>query len=339
MSEPAAPAAGPEHTSPGRQRAIEPPSSSEAGESAPETGVVLWAITDWVGVLAGGREYRCQLRGAAKRGVRGERRDRLYPVVGDRVTFQPLDAEPGQGMISAVLPRGRTFSRRAAGPKGSWREQVLAANVDQVAVVFAVAEPEPNLRALDRFLVVAEAHELDALVVANKVDLSGVDAARSRFGVYERIGYPVWHVSARAGQGLDGLLAALAGRTSLVAGPSGVGKSSLLNALLPEVALRTGEVSRSLNKGRHTTVVGTLYPLANGGFVADTPGLRELGPWDLPPEDLDHCFREFRPYLGQCRWPDCLHRDEDRCAVRAAVSEGAIDAARYDSYRRLLDTL
>jgi ribosome biogenesis GTPase len=305
---------------------------TDSGLPAPDSGLVLWAITDWVGVLADGQEYRCQLRGTAKR---AGRQDGLYPVVGDHVRFEVL--RPGEGVITGVEPRQRTFSRRAAGPRGTWREQVLAANIDQVLVVFAVAEPAPHLRALDRFLVVAAYNELDAIVVANKIDLTGIEAARATFGVYERAGYPVWYTSAREHTGIDGLREQLAGRVSLVAGPSGVGKSSLLNALVPGWSLKTGEISRALNKGRHTTVVGTLYPLPEGGFVADTPGLREIGPWDLPPEDVDYCFREFRPFLGRCRYSDCLHRNEEGCAVLAALNDGAIEPARYESYLRLVE--
>ena len=303
------------------------------GPRTQEPGRVLWTVSDYVHVLADGMEYRCKVTGKVKQDEAG------FPVVGDLVEFEPVNL--GEGVITAVLPRTSKFSRRAAGSRGNWREQVLAANIDQVLVVFAAAEPEPHLRALDRFLVVAEDNELDAIVVANKVDLTGLETARAIFGVYERAGYRVWYTCARERQGLEGLREAVAGRISLVAGPSGVGKSSLLNALVPDFNLKTGEISQAMNKGRHTTVVGTLHQLPGpeDGFIADTPGLREIGPWDLPPEDLDYCFREFRPFLGQCRYADCLHRTEAGDAIRPAVEHGEIDPARYDSYLRLLDEL
>lgn len=296
-------------------------------------GRVLWSVSDYVHVLADRLEYRCKVKGTAKQA------DSAMPVVGDLVDFEPI--APGEGVITAVLPRSSRFSRRAAGGRGTAREQVLAANVDQVVIVFAAAEPEPHPRAIDRFLVVAEYNELDALVVANKVDLSGLDEARSIFGVYERVGYRVWYTCARERRGVEGLRDAIAGKLSLVAGPSGVGKSSLLNALLPGLDLKTGAVSQSLNKGRHTTVVGTLLELpdAEGGFIADTPGLREIGPWDVPREDLDFCYREFRPFLGSCRYASCLHRGEPGCAIPPAVASGAVDPSRYESYLRLLDDL
>ena len=294
-------------------------------------GRVLWAMNDWYAVLVDGREWRCRLRGS----LRKDRRDAVLPVVGDEVEMRPLDE--GSGLIEAVLPRRSTFARRAAGPRGAWREQVLAANVDQVLVVFAAANPEPHLRAVDRFLVVAEASELPVELIVNKVDLTGEAAARALFGVYERAGYAVHYVSAAVSVGLDGLPELLAGKLTLVAGPSGVGKSSLINALVPGLNLRTGEVSAALRKGRHTTVVGALHPLPWGGFVADTPGLRELAPWDVPSDELADCFPEMHPFLDECRWPDCLHRAEQGCAVRAAVERGDIDAGRYDGYLRLLE--
>lgn len=298
-----------------------------------EPARVLWTVSDYVHILADGMEYRCKVTGKGKQGEAG------LPVVGDLVEFEPVNV--GEGSISAILPRESKFSRRAAGGRGVYREQVLAANIDQVLVVFAVAEPEPNPRALDRYLVVAEYNELDALIAANKVDLVGQDEARKTFSVYERAGYSVWYTSAREEIGLDGLREAIGGKVSLVAGPSGVGKSSLLNTLVPGLELKTGEISQAMNKGRHTTVVGTLLDLPGprNGFIADTPGLREIGPWDVPPEDLDFCFREFRPFLGQCRYGDCLHRTEAGCAMRPAVERGEISEGRYDSYLRLLEEL
>ena len=294
-------------------------------------GVVLWTMNEWYAVEIGGVEWRCRLRGALRKTGRAA----VLPVVGDQVTVQP--SGEGAGIVEAVAPRRSVFSRRAAGGQGGWREQVLAANIDQVLVVVAATLPDPNPRAVDRFLVVAEANELPATLVINKVDLTGEEPLRALFGVYEQAGYPVRYVSATRGDGVEALPALLTGQTTLLAGPSGVGKSSLINTVAPSLHLRTGEVSRSLNKGRHTTVVGALHPLPWGGYVADTPGLRELAPWNIAPDDLSDCFPEMRPYQDACRWPGCRHRAEQDCAVRAAVQEGMIDRGRYDSYLRLLD--
>jgi ribosome biogenesis GTPase / thiamine phosphate phosphatase len=293
-------------------------------------GTVLWTMNEWYAVDVDGAEWRCRLRGSMRKDGRGA----VLPVIGDQVEVQPTGE--GEGMVEAVESRRSTFSRKAAGAKGAWREQVLAANVDQVLVVFAIASPEPHLRAVDRFLLVAEASELPVELIVNKIDLTGVETARSVFGVYERAGYTVRYVSAVERHGLDGLRDLLAGRLTLVAGPSGVGKSSLINTVVG-LDLRTGEISTALKKGRHTTVVGALHALPGGGYVADTPGLRELAPWDLPSEELADCFPEMRPFQDECRWQPCLHRNEQGCAVREAVGQGAIDPARYDSYLRILD--
>ena len=171
--------------------------------------------------------------------------------------------------------------------------------------------------------------------------VGGADAARERWAVYERAGYPVHFTSAKRNEGLSALHDALAGRTSVLTGPSGVGKSSLMNAIFPGLDLRVGEISESVNKGRHTTVGGYLHPLPGDeeGFVADTPGLREVGMWALSPTELDRCFPEFRPFLDQCRFGDCTHRVEPDCGVRSALSRGEIAAARYDSYVRLREEL
>jgi ribosome biogenesis GTPase len=297
------------------------------------SGVILRARSGFYTVLADdGREIECRLRGRVKK----ERQSTDLAVIGDRVVVSLLDE--ANGMIEEVEPRRSRFSRRQPGPRGSWKEDMLVANVDQVLVVFACADPMPHLRMLDRFLVVAEHNEVRAVVVANKVDLVGVDVARGTFGLYERIGYAVHYVSAREGIGVESLADRLAGRTSVVTGPSGVGKSTLLNAIQPGLHIETGDVSGAVHKGRHTTTMAELHRLAtaSGGFVADTPGLRELGLWRIPPNELPWCFPEFVRHLGDCAFNDCRHLDEPRCAVRAAVADGEIAAQRYDSYRRLL---
>lgn len=273
-----------------------------------------------------------RLRGRMKK----ERQGSDIAVIGDRVEVERLD--DGTGAIAAVAPRERRFSRRQPGPRGTWREDVMVANPDLVTLVFSVDRPPPNPRLIDRFLVVAEYNEVPALIVANKVDLVGTEAAREIFGPYERIGYPVIYASAKAGIGLDALRDALAGRLSIVTGPSGVGKSTLLNALQPGLHLATGDVSDALNKGRHTTTHAELLPLegSGGGYVADTPGIRELGLWQIPSTELAWCFPEFRMHLGGCGFNDCTHLHEPRCGLRAAVAAGAVSEERHDSYRRLL---
>lgn len=334
-------------TTPRARRTLSPPPSqtdSQADAGAPrrtgrpgeqtplQTGTVLRARSGFYTVLADdGAIIESRMRGRIKK----DRQAADLAVIGDRVAVAPLP--DGSGMIERVEPRRSKFSRRQPGPRGSWREDLLVANVDQVIVVFACADPPPHVRLIDRFLVVAEANEVDAVLVANKVDLVGEPAARHVFGPYEDIGYAVEYVSARAGIGVDRLRDRLAGRVSVVTGPSGVGKSTLLNAVQPGLHLATGEVSEALHKGRHTTVSAELIEVHGpaGGWVADTPGLRELGLFAIPPEDLAWCFPEMRPFLGGCAFRDCSHLHEPRCAVRAAVQGGEVSEARYDSYRRL----
>lgn len=276
--------------------------------------------------------------GSIKRNVAESSREKLKLAVGDEVVVEP-DSRKEVWAIAEILPRRSRLARRA--PGGAHGERIVAANVDQVVVVFAAAKPEPHPRMLDRFLVIAEANALNARIVINKIDHVGAQAARERFADYEKAGYNVHYTSAKLGDGLDDVRAVLGRRVSVLTGPSGAGKSSLLNALFPGLDLRVGEISESVNKGRHTTVGANMVPLPDrsGGYVVDTPGLREVGMWALPPETLDSCFPELRPLLGHCRFADCKHIAEPDCAVKSAVDRQLVSRARYDSYVKLREEL
>jgi ribosome biogenesis GTPase / thiamine phosphate phosphatase len=237
-------------------------------------------------------------------------------------------------VIERIHERTAEFSRMRSGIKREFR-QILLANPDQIVAVFACAEPSPSLRMLDRFLVIAEKQAVDAVVVANKVDLVTAEHARALFGIYTQLGYPVVYTSAHTGQGVAGLREHLKGKLSALTGPSGVGKSSLLNAIQPDLGLHVRSVSESTSKGRHTTRVRELFPLDLGGYVADTPGIRSLALWDTEPEELDAYFVEMRELVAGCQFSDCTHTHEPGCAVLAAVDAGEVARERYNSYLRL----
>lgn len=275
------------------------------------------------------------------RGVDASLRGRLKQseeiklAVGDEVRLE--SGSHDDWSIVEILPRRSKLARRA--PGAAYGERVLAANVDQVIVVFALVKPEPHRRMLDRFLVIAEANDLPARIVINKIELADRASAEAMFGDYARAGYDVHYVSVKQRIDLEPLHDAFAGRISVLTGPSGVGKSSLLNATFPGANLRVGEISESVNKGRHTTVGAVMLQLPGdeGGFVVDTPGLREVGLWEVPADRLDQCFPEFRKHLDECRFGDCRHVREPDCGVREAVARGEVSTARYESYLMLLE--
>jgi len=277
-------------------------------------------------VLAGDTELSCSLRGRIKQGEGSI-------AVGDRVEVEQL--EDGSCRIDAVLPRHSVLSRRSFAKR---KEQVLAANVDQVAAVVSVVRPDPDPFLLDRLLAVAELNDLSSFIICNKTDLSDSESLPDLLQPYADAGYEVLQVSAKSGTGMDALRERFEGRITVLAGSSGVGKSSLLNTLVPGLDLRVGDVGERSGRGKHTTTAGLLIPLGGDTFLADTPGVQNFEPAALEPGELPAVFREFRPYLDSCRFSDCRHRDEPGCAVRDAVKNKQISPRRHESYLALLET-
>jgi len=268
---------------------------------------------------------RASLRGRVKR-----KDDRIVSV-GDLVTLEDAD---GDRRISELLPRLSALSRHGVARR---REQVIVANVDQVVVTAAACTPQPDLLMIDRLLALTELSGIQGLIVANKIDLTPGGELPAVLERYLTAGYDVLRVSAVTGEGIETLVGRLTEKISVLTGQSGVGKSSLLNALIPGLDLRVGEVGSRKGRGRHTTVASALYPYPAGGYVADTPGLQYLSLWDVDPVTLDRGFVEFASFASGCRFADCRHRSEPGCEVRAAVDRGEIRARRYESYLGLLD--
>jgi ribosome biogenesis GTPase / thiamine phosphate phosphatase len=270
-------------------------------------------------------ELRAVLAGKAKRQT-------ARVVVGDRVRLEP---DPGAQLhaIVGVEPRTALLERRVPEGRGT---RPVAANVDQVFVVTSVLDPAPIPQLIDRLLVVAEANEIPAAVVVNKIDL---DPGTWLIERYRQAGYAVHATSTKTGEGIAAFAAALAGHISVVTGPSGAGKSSLLNRVQPGLQLRTAEISAKVRRGKNTTVSAVMLPLQVGGFLVDTPGFSEVGLWGIDPGELDTCFPEFRPFLNDCRYADCRHRTEPGCRVHGGVEAGAISRDRWESYLVLLAEL
>lgn len=262
--------------------------------------------------------------------------DVVDPIaVGDYVTV--IDAGDGTGVIHEVLPRQSQVSRKDEGDVPL--EMVQAANVDQVMIVFAAARPEPKWNLLDRYLVSAEASNLPAVICMTKLDLVNEASLEAELAAYRQIGYQVLLTSASSGGGIDEARQVLAGHISILMGKSGVGKTSLLNAIQPGLGLRVSQVGKGeVGKGRHTTTTMQMFPLEAGGAVVDTPGMRSYSLWDVDPYELAMFFPEMKSYLGQCQFQsNCLHDNEPNCAVRKAVTAGKISLRRYQSYIKLLN--
>jgi ribosome biogenesis GTPase len=272
-----------------------------------------------------GAERVAILRSAAHQGERA--------VAGDLVAIDPVTVDEPVLAIVAVLPRRSLLERRTPDGRGT---RPVAANLDQVVIVTAAASPEPVLQLIDRLLVIAEANHLPAIVIVNKVDLGDPAVVQAHLAATP---YHVLTTSVRTGEGLETLHALLHERTSAFTGPSGAGKSSLLNAVEPGFALRVGEVSERVGRGRHTTTTASVLRLPGGGHLVDTPGFSEVGVWNVRPAELAQLFPEFRDRADACRFGDCHHRHEPGCAVLEAIDAGEIPVTRHEGYLAILAEL
>lgn len=272
-----------------------------------------------------GEVFRCATRRILKTLATDQRH---VVVAGDRVMFRPVEnTQPREGVIERIEPRQGSICRASRG-----RQHTIVTNVDQLLIVASAAEPrlKPNL--IDRLIVAGEKGRIRPILCINKIDLVDPADLQPLVGVYSQMGYQTLLLSAETGFGMERFRRVLVGKESVVAGQSGVGKSSLLNAVAPDLKLRVETVSAETEKGRHTTTTARLLPLDFGGWVVDTPGIRQFQLWDVIPEELPGFFRDLRPYVSLCHFPDCTHTHEDDCAVKDAVADGRIDERRYESY-------
>jgi len=308
------------------QRAKQTPATEESGPLGPEQqGRVVARYGATVDVEDNqAKVSRCQIRQNI-----GEL------VCGDKVVWQA--AEDGSGVVVAQMPRTSLLSR----PDFQGREKLIAANIDQIMITCAT-QPALSTGLIDRYLVAAEAIGITPIIVINKIDLLDLPARQAldqQLAIYPQLGYRMIYTSAKVQHGLDALIDQLKDHTSIFVGHSGVGKSSLVQALFPEQQIRIGDLSEATGKGMHTTTVAVLYHLSHGGDLIDSPGIREFGLWDVTPEQVAQGFIELRPVLGKCRFRNCQHQNEPGCAVIAAAAEGRINTQRFDSFRRIIDSL
>ena len=302
------------------------------------TGLVYKSTGSWYIV----RDEQGQLWNARMKGVlKLDEITSTNPVaVGDRVSFEIESAASATAMIDEILPRHNYINRQS--PRHKHQHHIVAANLDQTLLVATLKEPKTSQGFIDRFLVAAAMYHVTPLIVFNKADLyrqKEMDRYEALRSMYEAIGYRVLLVSAATGQGMDELLATLTGKTTLLSGHSGVGKSSLLNSWFPGMNRKTQDVSGWSGKGQHTTTFAEMFDLLQGGKIIDTPGMREFGLVDISKQELSHYFSEMKPLLQDCQFNNCLHYNEPGCAVKQAVQEGRIHEDRFISYLSILDSI
>ena len=294
------------------------------------SGVVVRATGSWYEVLSEGERFQCRIRGKLRlKGVRSTN----PVVVGDEV--QCLTDEQGSHVIVDITPRRNYVIRRASNL--SKESHIIASNIDQALLLVTLKQPETALEFVDRFLVTCEAYKIPVVILLAKIDLQDREEVAHFRSIYEPIGYRVVEVSAMTGEGVDTVHDLLVGRTTLLSGNSGVGKSTLVQRIDPSLDIRTGDISESHHKGRHTTTFSTMYPLTEGGALIDTPGIKGFGLIDIEEEELWHYFPEMMHYGRECRFYNCTHTHEPGCAVVAALEAGEISELRYESYLKMMD--
>ena len=294
------------------------------------TGVVVRATGSWYEVLSGGERLQCRIRGKLRlKGVRSTN----PVVVGDEVSC--LTDEQGSHVIIDITPRRNYVIRRASNL--SKESHIIAANIDQALLLVTLRQPETAWEFVDRFLVTCEAYKIPVVILLAKSDLQEKEEVDFFRATYEPIGYRVVEVSAVTGEGVEEVHDLLVGRTTLLSGNSGVGKSTLVQRIDPTLDIRTGDISESHHKGRHTTTFSTMYPLSEGGALIDTPGIKGFGLIDIEEEELWHYFPEMMHYGRECRFYNCTHTHEPHCAVVEAVERGEISYSRYESYLKMMD--
>lgn len=284
-------------------------------------GKIIKGIAGFYYVHAGdGQIYECKARGVF-------RKEKIRPLVGDLVELEVLDAEEKEGSIQRVLPRKSRLIRPAV------------SNIDQALVIFAIRKPEPNFNLLDRFLIMMEQQDLSSIICFNKSDIASAEEREALRSAYETCGYRVLFISVKEQEGLEQVRALLQGKTTALAGPSGVGKSSLINCLYPQAAMETGAISEKIDRGKHTTRHSELFVLDWESYIMDTPGFSSLQLFDMEKEELKNFYPEFREYEAECRFRGCAHISEPDCGIKKALAAGRISGVRYQNYTVLYNEL